>query len=92
MATTDTVAEQQGRHFAVLGPMLELGPFALAWHEPIGKHGVRRDCTGLVVDDGPLGDALVAGAGQALRTVQVSEPQMALGPVPAWLKPVVVSC
>lgn len=88
LATTDMVAEQQGRHFAVLGPMLELGPFALDWHERIGKHVGRRGFAGLVVvDDGPLGDALVAGAGQALPVVQVVEPQAALGHVLAWLKP-----
>ena len=88
LATTDMVAEQQGRHFAVLGPMLELGPFALAWHRRIGEHVGRRGFGGLVVvDDGPLGDALVAGAGQALPVVQVDEPQAALSHVLAWLKP-----
>ena len=88
LATTDMVAEQQGRHFAVLGPMLELGPFALAWHERIGEHVGRRGFAGLVVvDDGPLGDALVAGAGQALPVVQVGEPQAALSHLLAWLKP-----
>ena len=87
MATADTVAEQPGRHFAVLGPMLELGAFALDWHERIGKHVGRRGFAGLVVvDDGPLGDALVAGAGQTLPVVQVAEPQAALSPVLAWLK------
>ena len=88
MATTDMVAEQQGRHVAVLGPMLELGPFALAWHQRIGEHVGRRSFAGLVVvDDGPLGDALVAGAGQALPVVQVAEPQAALDHLLAWLKP-----
>ncbi|MYF23707.1 MAG: UDP-N-acetylmuramoyl-tripeptide--D-alanyl-D-alanine ligase [Nitrospira sp. SB0678_bin_10] len=88
VATTAMVAEQQGRHFAVLGPMLELGSFALDWHRRVGEHVVRRGFAGLVVvDDGPLGDALVAGAGRAVPVVQVSEPQAALGPVLAWLKP-----
>lgn len=88
MATIDVVAEQQGRHFAVLGPMLELGSFALDWHQRIGEHVVRQGFDGLVVvDDGPLGDALVAGAGQALPVVQVDEPQKALSHVLAWLKP-----
>ncbi|MYA90383.1 MAG: UDP-N-acetylmuramoyl-tripeptide--D-alanyl-D-alanine ligase [Synechococcus sp. SB0669_bin_8] len=88
VATTDMVAEQQGRHFAVLGPMLELGSFALDWHQRIGEHVGRRGFDGLVVvDDGPLGDALVAGAGRALPVVQVAEPQAALSPVLAWLKP-----
>ena len=88
LATTDMVAEQQGRHFAVLGPMLELGPFAPAWHRRIGEHVGRQGFDGLVVvDDGPLGDALVAGAGQTLPVVQVDEPQAALGHVLAWLKP-----
>ena len=87
LATTDMVAEQQGRHFAVLGPMLELGPFAPAWHRRIGEHVGRRGFGGLVVvDDGPLGDALVAGAGQALPVVQVDEPQAALSHVLAWLR------
>ena len=88
VATTDMVAEQQGRHFAVLGPMLELGSFALDWHRRVGEHVGQQGFAGLVVvDDGPLGDALVAGAGQALPVVQVSEPQAALGHVLAWLKP-----
>ncbi len=46
MATTDMVAEQQGRHFAVLDPMLELGSFATAWHQRIGKHVGRRALMG----------------------------------------------
>ena len=88
LATTDMVAEEPGRHFAVLGPMLELGSFALAWHQRIGQHVGRQGFDGLVVvDDGPLGDALVAGAGQALPVVQVAEPQAALHHVLAWLKP-----
>ena len=82
------MAEEPGRHFAVLGPMLELGSFALAWHQRIGQHVGRQGFDGLVVvDDGPLGDALVAGAGQALPVVQVAEPQAALHHVLAWLKP-----
>ena len=88
MATTDMVAEQQGRHFAVLGPMLELGSFAMAWHQRIGEHVGRRGFDGLVVvDDGPLGNALAAGAGQGLPVVQVDEPQAALSHLLAWLKP-----
>ena len=88
LATTDMVAEQQGRYFAVLGPMLELGALAPAWHQRIGKHVARRGFAGLVVvDDGPLGDALVAGAGRALPVVQVAEPQAALPHVLAWLRP-----
>ena len=88
MATIDMVAEQQGRSFAVLGPMLELGSFALRWHQRIGEYVARRGFAGLVVvDDGPLGDALVAGAGQALPVVQVAEPQAALKPVLGWLTP-----
>ncbi|MCY4359255.1 MAG: UDP-N-acetylmuramoyl-tripeptide--D-alanyl-D-alanine ligase [Cyanobacteria bacterium MAG APA_bin_95] len=88
LATTDMVAEQPGHHFAVLGPMLELGSFALAWHQRIGEHVGRRGFDGLVVvDDGPLGDALVAGAGQTLPVVQVDTPQAALSHVLAWLKP-----
>ena len=48
----------------------------------------RRGFAGLVVvDDGPLGDALVTGAGQALPVAQVDEPQAALGHLLAWLKP-----
>jgi len=39
------------------------------------------------VDDSPLGDALVAGAGQTLPVVQVDTPQAALSHVLAWLKP-----
>ena len=88
MATTDMVAEQQGRHFIVLGPMLELGSFALAWHQRIGEHVGRRGFDGLVVvDNGPLGNALAAGAGQMLPVVQVDEPQAALDSLLAWLKP-----
>ncbi|MYF20049.1 MAG: UDP-N-acetylmuramoyl-tripeptide--D-alanyl-D-alanine ligase [Synechococcus sp. SB0677_bin_5] len=88
LATVDMVAEQRGRHFAVLGPMLELGSFALSWHRRIGEHVARLGFAGLVVvDDGPLGDALVAGAGQALPVAQVDEPQAALGHLLAWLKP-----
>ena len=88
LATTDMVAEQPGRHFAVLGPMLELGSFALAWHRRIGEHVARQGFAGLVVvDRGPLGNALVAGAGLALPVVQVDEPQAALGHVLAWLEP-----
>ena len=88
LAATDMVAQQQGRHFAVLGPMLELGSFAQTWHRRIGEHVARRGFAGLVVvDDGLLGDAVVAGAGQALPVVQVDQPQAALSHLLAWLKP-----
>lgn len=88
LATTDMVAEQPGRHFAVLGPMLELGSFGQDWHQRIGRHVGRRGFDGLVVvDDGPLGDALVAGAGRTLPVVQVGEPRAALDHLLAWLKP-----
>ena len=87
-AALDMVAAQPGRHFAVLGPMLELGAFAVVWHRRIGEHMGRQGFAGLVVvDGGPLGDALAAGAGQALPVVQVEEPQAALDHVLAWLKP-----
>ncbi len=39
------------------------------------------------MDSGPLGDALAAGAGQALPVVQVDEPQVAISHLLAWLKP-----
>lgn len=88
LATADMVAEQPGRHLAVLGPMLELGSFAVDWHRRVGEHMGRRGFAALVVvDDGPLGDALVAGAGQMLPVAQVGTPQAALGHVLSWLKP-----
>ncbi len=88
VATMDMVAEQQGRCFAVLGPMLELGSFALAWHQRIGAHVAQRGFHGLVVvDSGPLGDALVTGVGHGVPVVQVDEPQAALKPLLAWLAP-----
>ena len=56
--------EDGGRHVAVVGDMLELGPQAEAFHREIG-HDVAARRLGLVVGVGPLGAIIVEAAREA---------------------------
>ena len=88
MAALSQVAAQPGRHFAVLGTMLELGHFAEELHCRVALH--LRDChfDGLVVvDAGPLGETMATAVGAEVRVVQVSTPEAAVAPLLQWLAP-----
>ena len=56
--------EEGGRHVAVVGDMLELGPQAEAFHREIGRDVAARKF-GLVVGVGPLGCIIVDAAREA---------------------------
>ena len=88
MAALSQVAAQPGRHFAVLGTMLELGDFAEELHRAVALHLRRCHFHGLVVvDAGGLGEAMATAAGAQLPVVQVSTPEAAVEPLLQWLEP-----
>lgn len=87
-AALSQVAAQPGRHFAVLGTMMELGDFAEELHRAVALHLRRCHFHGLVVvDAGHLGKVMAAAAGDRLPVVQVGTPEAAVEPLLQWLEP-----
>ena len=82
------LASQPGRHFAVLGRMLELGDAGVALHRQIGAAAVSCQLDGLVVvGEGLEVEAMVQAAQPLGRVVRVAEPELALAPLREWLHP-----
>jgi UDP-N-acetylmuramoyl-tripeptide--D-alanyl-D-alanine ligase len=80
-AALDLLATLPGRHVAVLGEMLELGPDASALHREVGRHAAGRADLVVVVGEGaePVADgAREAGVPPDL-VVEVPDRRAALG-------------
>ena len=79
-AALDLLVTLPGRHVAVLGEMLELGPQAAALHWEVGRHAAERSDLLVVVGDGAR--QIAAGAREAGaapgRVVVTSDRQAAL--------------
>ena len=88
LAALELLAQQPGRHFAVLGTMLELGEQSLALHRSVAERARQLDLDGLViVDQGEEGAAMVAAATGLARLRQVDCPEAAAEPLQQWLEP-----
>ncbi len=76
-----------GRHFAVLGKMLELGSHSVALHQHVAERVVRLGLDGLVVvADGAEADAMTNAAHSLAYFAVVSSPEKAMQPLLSWLK------
>ena len=88
LAALELLAQQPGRHFAVLGTMLELGEQSLALHRSVAERARQLNLDGLViVDQGEEGAAMVAAATGLSRLRQVDCPEAAAEPLQQWLQP-----
>ena len=87
LASLDLLCQQQGRHFAVLGTMLELGDQSEALHFKVGLRAAELGLDGLVVvAQGSEGDAMLAGANGLSKLVHVNQPEDAVTTLKAWLQ------
>ena len=94
LASLDLLASRgDGRRFAVLGTMLELGALSLPLHRSVGERAGELAAAGrldglVVVDAGPEGEALVAGAaGRVRHLARVATPAAAAEALANWLRP-----
>jgi len=88
LAALELLASQPGRHFAVLGTMLELGEQSVELHRRVAERAAALGLDGLVVVSGGAEAEAMAAAAQGLpRLAVVAEPQQAAGPLGDWLQP-----
>jgi UDP-N-acetylmuramoyl-tripeptide--D-alanyl-D-alanine ligase len=87
MAALALLSSQPGRHFAVLGTMLELGAESLQLHCAVATQAAALKLDGLVVVDGGEEGRAMANAAAALpRIAVVSSPEDAAEPLSKWLR------
>ena len=87
-ASLNLLASRSGRHFAVLGKMLELGEHSVALHREIAEYALRLGLDGLViVADGAEAEAMAAAAISIKFLAITSSPEEALNPLLEWLRP-----
>jgi UDP-N-acetylmuramoyl-tripeptide--D-alanyl-D-alanine ligase len=85
-AALDLLASQPGRHFAVLGTMLELGEQSLALHRQVAERAVQLGLDGLVIVAAEAEAEVMANAAESLpRLAVVASPEQAAQPLQAWL-------
>ncbi len=85
-AALDLLASQPGRHFAVLGTMLELGEQSLALHRQVAERAVQLGLDGLVIVAAEAEAEVMASAAESLpRLAVVASPEQAAQPLQAWL-------
>ena len=88
IAALDLLASMQGRRFAVLGTMLELGERSADLHRQVAAHAARCGVDGLVVvAEGDDAQAMAEAAGDLERLEVVSTPEQAAEPLTQWLQP-----
>ncbi|MFN4867027.1 MAG: UDP-N-acetylmuramoyl-tripeptide--D-alanyl-D-alanine ligase [Cyanobium sp.] len=88
LAALDLLASQDGRRFAVLGTMLELGEQSERLHRQVAERARQRGLDGLVVVASGAEAAAMAEAAAGLpRLAVVESPEQAAGPLAAWLAP-----
>ncbi len=86
-AALDMLVRSPGRHFAVLGTMMELGNHSVALHKRIAEHAVSLELDGLVlVVIGEEAEAMASVAGVIPRFAIVNSPQEAIKPLLSWLE------
>ena len=88
IAALDLLASMQGRRFAVLGSMLELGERSAELHRQVAAHAARCGVDGLVVvAEGDDAQAMAEAAGDLERLEVVNTPEQAAEPLTQWLQP-----
>ena len=86
-AALELLAIQPGRHFAVLGTMLELGEQSVALHRQVAERAVQVGLDGLVVvAAGAEAEAMATAAGSLPHLAVVANPEQAAQPLQAWLE------
>jgi UDP-N-acetylmuramoyl-tripeptide--D-alanyl-D-alanine ligase len=86
LAALELLARQEGRRFAVLGTMLELGDQSLALHRQVAERALQLGLDGLVVvDAGPEGEEMARAAAGLPRLARVDTPEQAAEVVRGWL-------
>jgi UDP-N-acetylmuramoyl-tripeptide--D-alanyl-D-alanine ligase len=87
MAALDLLATEPGRHFAVLGTMLELGERSPELHEQVASHTVRLGLDGLIVmAEGEEGERMVQAAASLPHLRRVVSIQEATPVLAQWLR------
>lgn len=88
LASLDLLAQQPGRHFAVLGTMLELGDQSPTLHRQVAERARQLGLDGLViVDGGQEGAVMLAAANGLPRLERVDTPDAAAPVLRQWLAP-----
>ncbi|MFM8259813.1 MAG: UDP-N-acetylmuramoyl-tripeptide--D-alanyl-D-alanine ligase [Vulcanococcus sp.] len=88
LAALALLHRQPGRHFAVLGTMLELGEQSVALHRAVAERAVQLGLDGLVlVAGGAEAQAMLAAAAAMPRLQRVDTPEQAAAVVADWLEP-----
>ena len=88
LASLELLRQQSGRHFAVLGTMLELGDQSESLHFEVGRRAAQLGLDGLVVmAHGAEAAAMLQGAAGVSKLVQVQTPEAAAQPLRQWLQP-----
>ncbi|MFU8885767.1 MAG: UDP-N-acetylmuramoyl-tripeptide--D-alanyl-D-alanine ligase [Cyanobacteriota bacterium] len=88
LAALDLLAAQDGRRFAVLGTMLELGEQSEALHRRVAERARERGLDGLVVvAAGPEAAVMAEAAAGLPRLAVVETPEQAAAPLAQWLAP-----
>lgn len=88
LAALELLARQDGRRFAVLGTMLELGDQSLALHRQVAERTLQLGLDGLVVvDAGAEGKVMAQAAAGLPRLARVDSPEQAAEVVGSWLAP-----
>jgi UDP-N-acetylmuramoyl-tripeptide--D-alanyl-D-alanine ligase len=88
LAALDLLATSNGRRFAVLGTMLELGERSVELHRQVAERAVALGLDGLVlVVDGVEAEAMEPIALSLPAFARVSTPEDAMNPLRDWLRP-----
>jgi UDP-N-acetylmuramoyl-tripeptide--D-alanyl-D-alanine ligase len=88
LAALALLHRQEGRRFAVLGTMLELGEQSVALHRAVAERARALGLEGLViVCGGAEGEAMLAAAEGLPQLQRVDTPEEAAALVAGWLRP-----
>ena len=82
-ASLDSLVALPGRHVAILGDMLELGPTSPALHRAVGEHAAKTGSR--VIACGPMAKHLAEGAGEG--ALWFSDLSALLEELPSLLRP-----
>ncbi len=87
IASLEMLVNEPGRHFAVLGTMLELGKYSLDLHRKVAEAVVDFGLDGLViVSEGSEGKVMAEAAKSLAKIEIVSSPEEAFVPLKNWLE------